>query len=126
MKKLINTTNAPSAIGPYAQAIKSTSSNTVYVSGQLPINPETSKMPDTIEKQTEQSLLNLKAIIEEAGSSLENVVKTTVYLNDMNDFNHMNEVYSKFFNQPFPARVAIEVSRLPRDAKVEIDAIAIC
>lgn len=125
MKKLVNTINAPSAIGPYSQGIKDTSSKTVYISGQLPINPETSKMPDEIEKQTEQSLLNLKAILEESSSSLANVVKTTVYLNDMNDFSKMNEVYSKFFNEPFPARVAIEVSRLPKDSKVEIDAIAI-
>lgn len=126
MKDLINTTNAPSAIGPYSQGIKVTASNTIYVSGQLPIDPKTSKMPEGIEKQTEQSILNIKSILEEAGSSLENVVKTTVYLKDMNDFNSMNQMYSKFFNEPFPARAAVEVARLPKDAKVEIEVIAIC
>lgn len=124
MKKLINTTNAPSAIGPYSQGIKITSKDIVYVSGQLPINPKTSEMPEDVASQTEQSILNIKAILEEAGFSLENVVKTTVYLKDINDFAKMNDVYSKFFTEPFPTRVAIEVSNLPKSAKVEIEAVA--
>lgn len=124
MKNIVNTTNAPSAIGPYSQAIVSSGTATVYVSGQIPIDPLTGTMPEDISAQTKQSLLNLKAILEAAGSSLEDVLKTTVYLKDMNDFVKMNTVYSEFFTKDYPARAAIEIARLPKDALVEIEAIA--
>lgn len=122
MKKTISTTLAPGAIGPYSQGI--ILQNMVFTSGQLPINPETGEMPETIEEQTRQSLENVKAIIEEAGSCLENVIKTTVFLSDMNNFTKMNEVYKQFFSADYPSRSAIEVARLPKDALVEIEVIA--
>ncbi len=122
-KSAIATTKAPGAIGPYSQGI--TIGELVYTSGQLPINVETGVMPETIEEQTRQSLENVKAILEESGSSMDKVIKTTVFLSDMNDFAKMNEVYSSFFAQPYPARSAVEVARLPKDAKVEIEVIAL-
>lgn len=123
MKEAIKTLNAPGAIGPYSQAVAV--NGMVFVSGQLPVNPENGKISEEITEQTKQSLNNIKAILEEGGLSLSNVVKTTVYLKDMSDFAAMNEVYGSFFaEQPFPARAAIEVARLPKDVKVEIDAIA--
>lgn len=125
MKKQVTTANAPAAIGPYSQGIVSTESRTIYVSGQLPINPETGTMPEDVAAQTRQSLQNLKAILEEAGSTMSDVLKTTVYLKDMNTFGKMNEVYAEFFTEPFPARAAIEVARLPKDALVEIEAVAL-
>ena len=125
MKKQVSTTKAPAAIGPYSQGIVSTETKTVYVSGQLPIDPATGTMPEDVAAQTRQSLLNLKAILEEAGSSMENVLKTNVYLKDMNEFAKMNAVYAEFFTEPFPARAAVEVARLPKDALVEIEAVAI-
>lgn len=122
-KKAISTNNAPGAIGPYSQAINV--GDFIYTSGQLPINAATGVMPESIEEQTRQSLENVKAIVEAAGSSMDKVVKTTVFLQDMNDFVKMNEVYSTFFAQPYPARSAVQVARLPKDAKVEIEVIAI-
>lgn len=122
MKKVVSTEKAPSAIGPYSQAI--ILKDMVFTSGQLPIVIETGKMPETIEEQTRTSLNNVKAILEEAGSGLDQVVKTTVFLSDMNNFAAMNEVYKKFFAGKFPARSAIEVSRLPKDALVEIEVVA--
>lgn len=122
-KKAISTNNAPGAIGPYSQAINV--GDFIYTSGQLPINVATGVMPESIEEQTRQSLENVKAIVEAAGSSMDKVVKTTVFLQDMNDFVKMNEVYSTFFAQPYPARSAVQVARLPKDAKVEIEVIAI-
>lgn len=122
-KSAIATTKAPGAIGPYSQGI--TIGELVYTSGQLPINVETGVMPETIEEQTRQSLENVKAILEHAGSSMDKVVKTTVFLSDMNDFAKMNEVYSSFFAEPYPARSAVQVARLPKDAKVEIEVIAL-
>lgn len=122
MKKTISTTLAPGAIGPYSQGI--IIQNMVFTSGQLPINTETGEMPETIEEQTRQSLENVKAIIEEAGSCLENVIKTTVFLSDMNNFTKMNDVYKEFFSNDYPSRSAIEVARLPKDALVEIEVIA--
>jgi 2-iminobutanoate/2-iminopropanoate deaminase len=122
MKVSLNTKNAPAAIGPYSQAISS--NGFVFISGQLPVNPENNVMPEGIEAQTEQSLRNIKSILESAGLSFNNVVKTTVFLKDMNDFNAMNNIYKKAFSEPYPARVAIEVARLPKDAKVEIEAFA--
>jgi 2-iminobutanoate/2-iminopropanoate deaminase len=123
--KEINTLKAPSAIGPYSQGVSGSGKEIVIVSGQLPINPETSEMPETIKEQTEQSLNNLKAIVEEAGGTMASVLKTTVYLDDIREFGDMNEVYATFFKEPYPARAAFEVARLPKDAKVEIEAIVL-
>lgn len=121
--KQISTQNAPAAIGPYSQAIEV--NGFVYASGQLPIDPATGAFPEGgVKEQTRQSLLNVKAILEEAGLALSNVVKTTVYLVDMGDFAAMNEVYSQFFVQPFPARSAIAVKALPKGALVEVEVVA--
>lgn len=121
--KQISTQNAPAAIGPYSQAIEV--NGFVYASGQLPIDPATGAFPEGgVKEQTRQSLLNVKAILEEAGLALSNVVKTTVYLADMGDFAAMNEVYSQFFAQPFPARSAIAVKALPKGALVEVEVVA--
>ena len=121
--KQIATSNAPAAIGPYSQAIEV--NRFVYASGQLPIDPATGAFPDGgVKEQTRQSLLNVKAILEEAGLGLANVVKTTVFLADMGDFAAMNEVYSQFFSQPFPARSAVAVKALPKGALVEVEVVA--
>ena len=123
MKKVISTTKAPSAIGPYSQAIQV--GNLVYTSGQLPIDPSTGSFPDGgIKEQTRQSLLNIQSILQEAGLTMDNVVKTLVFLADMNDFTEMNSVYSEFFKAPFPARSAVAVKTLPKGALVEIEAVA--
>lgn len=123
MKENIITQNAPRAIGPYSQGIKA--NGFVFVSGQLPIDPSTDKFPDvSIEAQTEQSIKNLNAILQEAGCSLKDVVKTTVFLADINDFSAMNKVYEKYFSHPCPARSAVQVANLPKNALVEIEAIA--
>ena len=119
----ISTTNAPAAIGPYSQAISV--GELVFVSGQLPIDPATGAFAvGGIKELTRQSLTNMKAILEEAGTSMANVVKTTVFLADMNDFAAMNEVYAEFFAAPFPARSAVAVKTLPKGALVEIECIA--
>ena len=121
--KVINTKNAPAAIGPYSQAIEV--NGFVYTSGQLPINPETGEFAGSdIKSQTEQSLKNVKAILEEAGFTMQNVVKTTVFLADMADFAAMNEVYSSYFSEPYPARSAVAVKTLPKAALVEIECVA--
>lgn len=122
-KEIINTPRAPKAIGPYSQAVKA--GDFLFVSGQLPIDPVSNTMVEAdIKRQTAQSLNNIAAILAEAGLSLEHVVKVHVYLADMNDFAAMNEVYNSFFTCNYPARVAVEVRRLPKDALVEIDVIA--
>ena len=122
--KSISTPKAPAAIGPYSQDIDS-GTGLVFLSGQLPINPATGAFPEGgIQAQTRQSLQNVKAILEEAGLGLANVVKTTVFLADMGDFAAMNEVYAQFFAQPFPARSAVSVKALPKGALVEIECIA--
>jgi 2-iminobutanoate/2-iminopropanoate deaminase len=122
--KAINTQKAPAAIGPYSQAIDS-GAGLVFVSGQLPIDPATGAFAEGgVSEQTRQSLTNAKAILEEAGLGLQNVVKTTVFLADMGDFAAMNEVYSQFFAAPFPARSAVAVKTLPKGALVEIECIA--
>jgi 2-iminobutanoate/2-iminopropanoate deaminase len=122
-KKAINTEKAPKVIGPYSQAIQV--SNLVYTSGQLPINPTTGAFPEGgIKEQTRQSLSNIQAILEEAGLTMSNVVKTTVFLADMNDFADMNAVYAEFFTQPYPARSAVAVKTLPKNALVEIEVVA--
>ena len=121
--KQINSSNAPAAIGPYSQAIEV--NGFIYASGQLPIDVNTGKFPEGgIKEQTRQSLTNVKAILEEAGLTLKNVVKTTVYLADMSDFGEMNEIYSQFFSEPFPARSAVAVKALPKGAMVEVEVIA--
>lgn len=120
----IQTEKAPAAIGPYSQAIDS-GAGIVFVSGQLPINPATGAFPEGgVKEQTRQSLLNAKAILEAAGLGLDNVVKTTVFLASMSDFAAMNEVYAQFFTAPFPARSAVAVKTLPKEALVEIECIA--
>lgn len=121
--KAISTNNAPAAIGPYSQAIEA--GGLVFASGQLPINPSTGAFPEGgIKEQTRQSILNAQAILESAGCSLSNVVKTTVLLADIADFAAMNEVYASFFSAPFPARSAFAVRDLPKGALVEIEMIA--
>lgn len=123
MKKVINTNQAPAAIGPYNQAIKV--GNLVYTSGQIPINPATGNFVEGgIKEQTCQSLTNIKAILEETGLSMNKVVKTTVFLADMNDFADMNSVYAEFFSEPYPARSAVAVKTLPKGALVEIEVVA--
>jgi 2-iminobutanoate/2-iminopropanoate deaminase len=124
MKQRINTEQAPAAIGPYSQAIDS-GTGLVFVSGQLPIDPVTGAFPEGgVQEQTRQSLTNAKAILEAAGLSLADVVKTTVFLADMGDFAAMNEIYAQFFSEPFPARSAVAVKTLPKGALVEVECIA--
>lgn len=120
--KQIQTTAAPAAIGSYSQGIEV--GNLVITSGQLPINPATGEMPSDIEAQAHQSLQNVKAILEAAGTGLDKVVKTTVFLADMNDFAAMNGVYAQYFNEPYPARSAVAVKTLPKNALVEIEVMA--
>ena len=125
MKSIVSTANAPGAIGPYSQAVSGTGT-LVFVSGQLPVNPETGTMPEGISAQTEQSLHNIENILKAAGSGMDSVVKTTVFLSNMNNFAEMNAVYSRFFAQgSCPARSAVQVARLPKDALLEIEAIAL-
>lgn len=119
--KQISTTNAPAAIGPYSQAI--VAGNILFCSGQIPINPATGEIPSGVEAQAEQALTNVKNLIEAAGSSIDNVVKTTVFIKDMNDFAKINEIYAKYFTEPFPARSCVEVARLPKDVLLEVEAI---
>lgn len=121
-KQSISTTGAPGAIGPYSQAVKS--GDMVFVSGQLPIDPATGSMPDGVSAQTAQSLANAKAILAEAGLTLDHVVKTTVFLADMSYFAEMNAIYAEQFAAPYPARSAFAVKSLPKDALVEIEMIA--
>lgn len=123
MKKAISTNAAPGAIGPYSQAIDTGSF--VYASGQIPINPADGSIPEGIKAQTAQSLANVKAILAEAGLSIDNVVKTTVFLADMADFAAMNEVYAEAFSAPYPARSAVAVKTLPKNVLVEIEVIAL-
>ena len=124
MKETISTDNAPGAIGPYSQAVKT--GNMVFCSGQIPIDPATGEfVSGDVAEQTRQVLKNLSAVLEAAGTDLNNVVKTTVFLADMNDFTAMNEVYAEFFSENKPARATVQAARLPRDARVEIDCIAV-
>lgn len=120
----VSTDKAPGAIGPYSQAIKA--NGMVFCSGQIPIDPATGDfVSEVVAEQTEQVFKNLSEVLAAAGASLADVVKTTVFLADMNDFGEMNEVYSKFFSDNKPARATVQAARLPRDAKVEIDCIAV-
>jgi len=123
MKTVVYTDHAPKAIGPYSQAIKA--NGFLFISGQLPVNPATSDVPDGVEAQTQQSLENLKAILEAEKLSFADVVKTTVFLKDMNDFNAMNAVYGTYFKDEAPARACVQVAKLPKDVLVEIELIAV-
>jgi len=120
-KEIVQTNGAPKAIGPYSQGVKI--GNLLFTSGQLGMHPETGEFPATVEEQAKQSLENVKAIVEAAGGSMSQVVKTTVFLKDMNDFAAVNGIYSQFFAEPYPARSAVEVARLPKDGLVEIEVI---
>jgi 2-iminobutanoate/2-iminopropanoate deaminase len=122
-KVIINTKKAPAAVGPYSQAIKT--GKLIFVSGQISINPSTGEMVNgNIKEQAEQTLENIKAILEAAGSSLDRVVKATVFIDDMSNLQAVNEIYNHYFVNDFPARVCVQVSRLPLDAKVEIEVVA--
>ena len=123
MKQPLKTVSAPAAIGPYSQGIAA--GDTVYVSGQIPLDPATGKFPEGIAAQTEQAIRNLSAILAEAGMTLDNVVKTTVFLADLDDFAAMNEVYRRLFRAPCPSRSAFQVAKLPLGAPLEIECIAV-
>ena len=123
MKKVISTTNAPAAIGPYSQAIEA--NGLVFASGQIPVNPATGEIPEGIEAQAEQVMTNMKTLLEAAGTSMENVVKTTVFIKSMDDFGTINGIYSKYFEKDCPARSCVEISRLPKDVLLEMEAIAV-
>jgi len=124
MMETVSTENAPGAIGPYSQAVKT--GNLVFCSGQIPIDPATNEfVSDDVAEQTEQVLKNLSAVLKAAGTDLNKVVKTTVFLADMNDFAAMNEIYAQFFDMNKPARATVQAARLPRDARVEIECIAV-
>ena len=122
-KEVINTNNAPEAIGPYSQGV--IVGDFVYTSGQIPLNPVTGELVTDIKLATKQSMENIKAILEEAGTSLNNVVKTSIFLKDLNDFEAVNEVYGTYFIENKPARSCVQVAKLPKDAVIEIDAIAV-
>jgi 2-iminobutanoate/2-iminopropanoate deaminase len=123
MKKIISTDKAPAAIGPYSQAIEV--NGMVYTSGVIPVNPATGDIPEGIEAQANQAIGNLCALLKEAGTSADNVVKTTVFIKEMDDFAKVNAVYSEYFTENCPARSCVEVARLPKDVLIEIEAIAI-
>ena len=124
VKEIISTDKAPGAIGPYSQAVKT--GNMVFVSGQIPIDPATGHfVSEDVAGQTDQVFKNLQAVLEAAGSGLDKVIKTTVFLADMNDFAAMNEVYGRYFTADYPARATVQAARLPRDARVEIECIAL-
>ena len=123
MKKVISTPKAPAAIGPYSQAIEV--NGMVYTSGIIPVVPETGEIPEGSEAQAKQALTNLSNLLLAAGTNMDNVVKTTVFIKEMNDFGTINEVYKTFFTSEFPSRICVEVARLPKDVMLEIEAIAI-
>jgi 2-iminobutanoate/2-iminopropanoate deaminase len=122
-RKVISTKKAPGAIGPYSQGIKI--ANLVYTSGQIPVNAVTGEVPEGIEAQARQSLENVKAVLEAGGSCMKNAVKLLIFIKDMNDFVKVNEVYSQFFTENYPARSCVEAARLPKDVLIEIEAIGI-
>ncbi|MEW6012845.1 MAG: RidA family protein [Elusimicrobiales bacterium] len=123
MKEIVSTDKAPKAIGPYSQAVKS--GNFIFVSGQLPIDPSNQQMPQTVSEQTEICIKNIKNILESAGFSIKDIVKTTVFMTDLSKFNEMNSKYAEFFDSNPPARATVEVKALPKGATVEIEAIAV-
>ncbi len=120
--KEIKTNKAPEAIGPYSQAI--ITGNMLFTSGQIPVNPETGEIPDGANAQANQAFTNLKNLLEAAGTSIDKVVKTTVFIKNMDDFATINEIYAKYFQEPYPARSCVEAARLPKDVLLEIEAIA--
>ena len=121
MAKVISTDKAPGAIGPYSQAIEV--NNMVYTSGVIPVDPATGVIPEGVEAQAKQALSNLKNLIEASGADISQVVKTTVFIKEMNDFAKINEIYATYFTEPFPARSCVEVARLPKDVLLEIEAV---
>ena len=123
MKKIISTDKAPAAIGPYSQAIEV--NGMVYTSGIIPVDPATGNIPEGSVAQAEQAFLNMKNLLEAAGTDISQVVKTTVFIKEMNDFGAINEVYAKYFTEPYPSRSCVEVARLPKDVMLEIEAIAL-
>ena len=124
MKNIIKTTNAPAPIGPYSQAVKS--GNTLYTSGQIAINPKTGELEmDSIELETHQVMNNMKAVLNETNMTFDDVVKTSIFISDMNNFNRINEIYGQYFTSNFPARETVEVARLPKDVNLEISMIAV-
>ena len=123
MKKVISTTNAPAAIGPYSQAIEA--NGFVFASGQIPVNPETGEIPEGIEAQADQVMKNVKNLLEAAGTSVDQVVKTSVFIKNMDDFATINGIYAKYFAKDCPARSCVEVARLPKDVLLEMEAIAV-
>lgn len=123
MKKIISTDKAPAAIGPYSQAIEV--NGMIFTSGVIPVNPATGEIPEGIEAQADQAIGNLAALLKEAGTSTDNVVKTTVFIKEMDDFGKINEIYSRYFTKDCPTRSCVEVARLPKDVLIEIDAIAV-
>ena len=122
MKKAISTDKAPAAIGPYSQAIEV--NGMVYTSGVIPVNPATGEIPSGVEAQAEQAFSNMAALVEAAGTDMASVVKTTLFIKEMNDFAKINEIYAKYFTGTFPARSCVEVARLPKDVLLEVEAIA--
>ena len=122
MQKVISTDKAPAAIGPYSQAIEV--NGMVYTSGVIPVNPATGEIPSGVEAQAEQAFSNMAALLEAAGTDMASVVKTTVFIKEMNDFAKINEIYAKYFTGTFPARSCVEVARLPKDVLLEVEAIA--
>ena len=123
MKNIISTDKAPAAIGPYSQAVEI--GGIVYTSGVIPVDPATGNIPEGSVAQAEQAFTNMKNLLEAAGTSMDKVLKTTVFIKEMNDFGAINEVYAKYFPEPFPARSCIEVARIPKDVLLEAEAIAI-
>lgn len=121
MQNVISTDKAPGAIGPYSQAIEV--NGFIFTSGVIPVNPQTGEMGATIEEQAEQAFSNLKNLVEASGAAMDKVVKTTVFIKEMNDFGKINEIYAKYFVQPYPARSCVEVARLPKDVMLEVEAI---
>lgn len=122
MIEAVETSNAPAAIGPYSQAIKA--GNFIFASGQIPVNPSDGTIPEKVEEQAKQAFQNLRSVLEAAGSGLQNVIKTTVFIKNMGDFAAINTVYADYFSRPFPARSCVEVSALPKGVLVEIEAVA--
>ena len=123
MKTIISTDKAPAAIGPYSQAVKI--NDLVFTSGVIPVDPQTGIIPEGAVPQAEQAILNLKNLLAESGCSMADVVKTTVFIKNMDDFAKINEVYAKYFEQPYPSRSCVEVARLPKDVLIEIEAIGL-
>lgn len=123
MKKVIETKQAPAAIGPYSQAVEV--NNTLFVSGQIPVDPSTGEIAEDIESQAKQSMTNLKAIIEEAGYQVSDIVRCTIFLTDLANFQTVNDIYGSFLEEPFPSRSCVQVAALPKGVQIEVDAIAV-